>query len=50
MVSDLCNGYLTSIDLECESKAGYVESFKLFHQLLNLVGTNKGYLVGCVKR
>ena len=48
-MADLCNGYLSSIDLESDSKSSYIESFKLFHYLLNIVGTNKGYLVGCIK-
>ena len=49
-IADLCNGYVSTVDLESDSKASYIESFRLFHSLLNLVGTNKGYLVGCIKK
>lgn len=50
IITDLCNAHVSVIDLESESRAGYIESFKLFNYLLNIVGTNKGYLIGCVKR
>ena len=49
MIADLCNGLVFVIDMENEAKQSYVESFKLFNYLLNLVGNNKGYLVGCMK-